>query len=306
MELAPIGNISPAHPVQSPFSMNDPRNILAVTVVPIVGTVLIWLARKNTRLLIFLAMTVLSLVPVLGFFPLSRPVDLYFSESYLPMPTVFLALLVTATAYEGFSRNILGQAGRKLVYAGAVIWLLLNTFTVVTTVPLWKNDLVLWSWVSAQKPALVIPRIDMAIALSRHHRYREALAILDQVTREHPENVFAWSEAGKIHAQLGHKKEALDSLYQAVRIDPTGTDHWLTLAGALASFDELEPAKEILLHEVLARNPHNWQAHAQIGFIYARQRQARLARDHLQQALRFSPPERYRVLIEKTLGELGR
>lgn len=306
MEIAPIGNISPAHPVQSPFNMSDSRNILALIAIPAAGILSLWLLRKNTRLLLFLAMAVLSLVPVLGFFPLSRPIDLYFSETYLPMPTVFLSLLVVSAVYEAFSRNLLSQAGKKLVYAGAAIWLLLNMFTVVTTVPLWKNDLVLWSWVSEQKPGLVIPRIDKAIALSKHGRHREALDILERITRDHPDNVFGWAEAGKIHAQLGHKKEALDNLYTAVRIDPADTEYWLILASALAGFNELAPAKEILLHEALTRNPNDWQANAQIGFIYAKQKQNRLARDHLQQALRFSPPERYRVLIEKTLGELDR
>lgn len=305
MILVPFGNISPAHPVETPFDPNSLRNLASAIAFPVILVAIGLLVRTQLRIGLVLAMGILALVPVLGLAPLSRPADMYFSESYLPMPMIFFALgvftLVGIVEHgQGDRRKLMSLS----VYSIVATWLLASCFIVVSIIPLWKNEVSFWTWVSTSRPELSAPRLNLGVAYMNAGNSSKALSQVNQVLEQDPGNGFGWNLRGKLLRQTPNKKESLDSHYHAVTIEPNNIDYWMDLAVSLVHFKEPEPASQVLIHEVLKRDPSHWRANAQLGFIYLERKQATEALMYLENALQYAPPGAQRTRIEQSVANL--
>lgn len=303
--LLPFGNISPAHPIESPISLSDHRNLVSLGIIPfLIGAVLL-LNKYNKRAVLLFVMGLLSLAPVLGIFPLSKPTDLYFSEWYLPLPMIFFSLfsMVLITSFLK-SRQIAQRSTRYAVFFAGSLWLTLSVYSIITTVPLWKNELILWTWVSTKKPELVMPRVNLGIAYLNAGKYQQALETIARVLKSDPGNAFAWNKKGNILRRMGEKSGSLDSHYKSVIIEPDNIGYWLDLAVSLSRFDEPEPARKVLVNEVISKEPDNWRANAQLGFIYTGWGKHQLAKQYFLRSLKYAPSGKSRKLIQNSLDRL--
>lgn len=140
----PFMEMSPQHPY-------DPSALGWVDGIPLVlflglASLSISRAMRGSGLAIVLLMAIFCLLPVLNIIPLTIGFNVG-HERFLTLPMAFFAILVArlvAYALNYFSAPLVG------VLCGCFVVLYVANLRV--TVPLWRNELSLWSWAHSQHP----------------------------------------------------------------------------------------------------------------------------------------------------------
>lgn len=159
--LFPFASMGPQHPIESsilsPWSAMDILGNLA-TAVAIVAVVFYALRRQSVAAWLFITGTC-YLLPVLHILPLeSRSLG---NERFLTTPLAFWAMAVVLVRWEcifdtpfmqkfAAAMNVLSP--RKILTTAAVLWLLMFTWTTHASIPVWQNNLTLWTWAHQQLP----------------------------------------------------------------------------------------------------------------------------------------------------------
>jgi len=299
--VMPFGRISPAHPIQLPISIHDLPNLLAIIFFLLLVSLAIFLYKTSKRNFYLLVATVLTLTPVLNIVPLAKPKDLYFFETYLALPLVMYSLFLFSL-FESFrnSRLIHRNSTRVVGFGVIAIWFIASLLTISATVPLWKNDLTLWYWVSTRKPELNRPRVNLAIALFNEQKYDTALSLIKPVLQKDKKDSLAWSTRGRIMEKLNKKGPSLEAFYKAVQLQPGNVDALTDLSGALIYFNEPKSAKDILLH-VEQMTQTSWRANYQLGFLYLNEKDYPNAARYLRASLAFAPEGKLKTKIRESI-----
>jgi len=285
--VAPFGNITPAHPLKVPMTVSDPRTLMALVLLPIgIFGLLLLFVRKQRRVVMFLVMALLAMFPVLGLVPLPRPDELYFAETYLTAPMVFFALSIIPATEAIYGLKLPAKNSYRFAAFGLTgVWLILSFITVLTTVPLWKDNFTLWSWTQAKHPTLIAPTVNLAAAYTDTGNYKLALQYVDDALQRNRNYSVAWNLKGRLLDRTGDHRSAYNAHIRAVTLLPEDPKYWIDLSINLTALGKLKDAKAVLLDRALPLDPGNWVANAHLGFVLKQLGEHELALVHFRQAL---------------------
>jgi Cytochrome c biogenesis factor len=109
-------------------------------------------------------------------------------------------------------------------------------------------------------------RFQRAIEHRLSGEYDPAIALLQSILAEQPNNAEVYHELGLIHSFRAYMDESLQALEQAVRLDSSNTNYILSLGKTYAMFGEDEKARRAFQY-VLQQDPFNDEAQKQLSFL---------------------------------------
>lgn len=77
-------------------------------------------------------------------------------------------------------------------------------------------------------------------------RDQAALAVIERMLQEFPGDSYALASKGHLLAQLGRRRDALETFGQLVAIDPANARHWFNYGFQLEEMEEFEQAEAAL------------------------------------------------------------
>jgi protein O-mannosyl-transferase len=185
--------------------------------------------RMDQALIIGLVLLILPILPALNLNALNPGDFLHGRYTYLPLAG--LALLM-ATAF-----HLAGWLRIPLLCAAAAVAV---AFSILTTAQekMWHDDLTLFTTAhrlaSQNAPVaqnLANARVQAALKLDDEGRCSEAMPVFEQVTREYPQDWFAWAGMADCLVQLNDLVRAEDALHHAADLsrEPRVAQQWRQL-----------------------------------------------------------------------------
>lgn len=286
----PFTNLTPIHYSPLPVPTDDLAAWASLIVVIAVLVGLVVLVRRAAPSGWLMVAGVLSLLPVINLFPLQLDGGAFVAERFLLFPgSLFSLALVPLVRPLAAWWNL--RVRRVPAWTLPLVWLVLSVGTLQLTLPHWRNDVALWSWGGRRAPNSALPPTNLALAYIGQGSYERALAEIDRALALDPTQAGAWNNLGLALFYRGEFAAAQSAFEEAVSLEEENAVSWNNLAAALREQDHLEEAQQVLLEEVLPRNPDLPVAYFNLGIIYLRMERPDLAVQHLQQALRLLPPE---------------
>lgn len=189
-------------------------------------------------------------------------------------------------------------------------------------------------------PADEVLQLNLAIAYSKNGNIEEALQILSDIVKQHPEYAQAHANLGIVYTQQKRFTEAAREFETALKLDPADDTvrlSYVKTLTALLQYDRAEP----IIHDYLERHPHEFEAlyfaglverglgnyaeaekdlrqavalnpnhaeaHYNLGFVLARLGKPAEARPELEKALQLNPDSseaRFQLAaVLRTLGQ---
>lgn len=206
------------------------------------AVMLLWLWKKGRRDLppveatgveySLLIGTLLLVLPIL----LALNLNVLNPDDFLHGRYVYLSstgmMLIAATAW-----HLAGKARMPLLWVAGVLTIAFTVLT-VSQEKQWKDDLTLFTvghqlapnnrWVARN---LERANVQAALALVEQGRCSEVLPVFERVTREYPQEWYAWAGLGYCYFTLNNLPKAEESLHQAARLsrDPRTIQQWQEL-----------------------------------------------------------------------------
>lgn len=107
---------------------------------------------------------------------------------------------------------------------------------------IYKDNVSFWSHNVFLNPSAFYPRDHLGQALFNSQRFKEAIQVFEEGLRIHPEEARFHFGLARVHAQMGNRPKALDSLRETIRIDPGFANAYRNLAIALAADGKMNDA----------------------------------------------------------------
>jgi protein O-mannosyl-transferase len=191
--------------------------------------------RRGQPLLSFaLAWFLLFLVPVLDIPKLG---DSVFAERYLYIPTVGFCIF-GAWAWvwlHGRASRLAGASwARAAVYAGLLGLLVFYSAVIIRRLPVWHDDLRLWTRTAQQEPDDAAVLSAAGNAYYRLGRPQDALGLFERAVAAAPREAYAHNGLGGALVALGRDDDALRQFQEAVALDPAQGSYWRNLGVAYA------------------------------------------------------------------------
>ncbi|MCP4488292.1 MAG: hypothetical protein GY820_13365 [Gammaproteobacteria bacterium] len=195
MLVFPFYNLSPVHYQVRPMPVND---LMAWTV--IVCTLLLlslnFIVRFTRKLTLLFVTIIASLFPVLHIIPMTIA-DNIVHERFLLFP-IALGALTAIVLYLKSPISLTKKFKYTSVgFIGALI--VINGLSTHVTIPLWQNDLSLWSWAIQSDPKSINARANYAAALSNNSQYQKALSFIDPILASHKRPEFFHIKGTALH-----------------------------------------------------------------------------------------------------------
>ena len=161
--------------------------------------------------------------------------------TYLPL-TGLLLLLATGWHLAGKKQTMLLLAAGFLAIASAVL--------TVKQEAAWKDDLTVFTVAHEVAPhnapvslSLARAHVQVALDLDQAGRCNEAVPLLQQVTREYPQDWFAWAGLGDCFLQLNDLPGAEESLQRAAELshEPRVTEQWQEVRAKIGKLSSAPP-----------------------------------------------------------------
>lgn len=204
--LLPFTRVGPLHPLQFEL-LTQPIGLLrALGGAGVIGCIGFLLVRRPVAGCLTLC-TALALLPVLQIVPLLSTGESIGSDRFLTLPLTFVAIAVAAIP----SRITERVGPRTQVLASGFVggtWLLLSVATITVTVPLWRNEWVLWNWVYESHPESAYAQRAYVHAALHNGHYDRAGAVFDELRRKGPLHSFLQIQYGIYLLRTGDKEEA--------------------------------------------------------------------------------------------------
>lgn len=170
----PFMDLGTMHPFD-PVGMTLPRKLVGLIVLLAYCSFCAWaLWRRSVLALLALAWCI-AILPVINILPLTVGGNIG-HERFMALPLVFLSLWC--------SNALLGllDRGRVTFYLGslAVVWSVVSLVNLLVTVPLWRDDVALWTWAYNAHPEMGITQFSVVSSMLRTGNLEEA----DKYVRE--------------------------------------------------------------------------------------------------------------------------
>lgn len=178
MSLWPFADINPQHPLNLRELDLFGRWIgVLATGGGVLAVCLLIYSRRWVGLL--LAGWLISLLPVLNIMPLTIRGNIG-QERFLTFPLVLLALAFATLIFPKCSLAM-RRLMPILIGGFASLFIIASVANIRVTVPLWSNDLTLWTWVYTRYSSLSFVQVGYADAAIRHRKFQEADALFNAV-----------------------------------------------------------------------------------------------------------------------------
>lgn len=160
--VIPFVQVSPIHYERFPIAIGDLEAwgaLVALVLLSILAVVVIW--KNKYWPVMGLVIFFLAIIPALHLFQ-SPLTDNLVQERYLQFPLALLLVVVSPILAAKVSE--LATGALLMVGAFATIVLFSSIMVVRSLIPLWSNDLALWSWITATSPELINGWLNLANA----------------------------------------------------------------------------------------------------------------------------------------------
>ena len=284
--LFPFLNISPTHYQKFPVSMSDITSLLTLFILLLV--VVSHLTLYKTRKVSYLLTAILaSLFPVLHIIPLSIRENII-HERFVLFPVAITILL----SLNLFCQNKyqLTNIFKKTIFFLFSLLLVTNIANTLLTIPLWKNNLTLWTWASTIDPESRIARMNYAIELCNIGNTKISLPIVDTLIKEQASSKLFITKGGC----LANEEKFSDSevaYLQALEYKLDSGEDYARILIALATV-QLKQNKlkdiEYLLDKSLMISPRNHKAFFQYHNYYFTKGNFKRAKEKIDLAIKFS------------------
>jgi len=183
-------------------------------------------ARLEGVLVIGTALLILPILPALDLNALN-PGD-FLHGRYVYLPTAGLTLLL-ATGW-----HLAGKMRGALLCAAGLVAVVFAVLTMSQETQ-WRDDLTVYSVAHKLAPHndpvarnLANARVQVALQLGEEGRCSEAVPVLEQVTRDYPQEWYAWAGLGDCFVQLNDLPSAEKSLHRAADLshEPRVIQQW--------------------------------------------------------------------------------
>jgi tetratricopeptide (TPR) repeat protein len=281
-------------------SVAEPRLLLALVALGILGSALLVAARRSQTVSLALAWTMLFLLPALHLKALN-PHESLLHDRYLYLPSVGLAVLAGA-GLEALAR----RAGRRAAAVTALATAVALAALTVRQNRIWRDEDTLAAAALDANPASPFFHNYLGALRFLQGRSAEAAAAYREALRLHPGYGDAWSNLGDVHLRSGDPAAAARAYAAARRHGAQYSQTLYNHSVALTALRRYGEAEQSVLRALAAQpaHPDGWyqlgwvrQAQGDLGGAEAAHREA-LARH----------PEHLAASINRTevLRRLGR
>jgi tetratricopeptide (TPR) repeat protein len=142
--------------------------------------------------------------------------------------------------------------------------------------------------IAAAQPDSWINRYNLAIALLEAKRSSEAIATLETLVVERPDEANVWSLLGTAHEEAGSASKALDAYQRAVRQDPGNADRYLDYTRLLIDLDRYDESEQFV-REGLSRVQDAYGLNMRLGSTLMMKGDYNAAREAFSKAIRAHP-----------------
>jgi hypothetical protein len=149
MALFPFLDISPQHPFDA-TAMSYGQVTIGIFVLLVTAGISVYALRKVRKFSLFWVVSMLSLMPILNIVILTIGGTIG-CDRFLSLPLVFFVIFLVLAAAASHIRSP-SQTLTRVFLGATLIWVLIAVLNVVVTVPLWRNDLTLWTWSYQKHP----------------------------------------------------------------------------------------------------------------------------------------------------------
>lgn len=253
LTLFPFFTVSPVHPVTLPVPISQLNAWLGLGLLSglvAVSTVLLRQGRSAGWLPVAV---IACFLPILGLLPAARPLDAFYAESFLVFPVAIVLLSLLPLILHGLSliQHTRNSTNAKLVLLVIGFWLLLSLISNIITLPLWKNDITLWSWAEKRTPHNMLVQNNLTSGYLLREEYPQALVHASRARTIDLQSGVAWNNTGLALTSLGKLTEGEVAHRKAVSIDPKRNRYLTSLADNLSKQEKLNEA-EIVYRESLS------------------------------------------------------
>ena len=207
----PFANLNPMHPFD-PESLDFVDHITGYAAVCAAIAVSLLALRSQSRPGLLLTAGLIALLPVLNIIPLTIGGNIG-HERFLTFPLALLTLAAISLELNKATSENMRRARPLLLGALASVWLGLAIINVRVTLPLWQNDLSLWTWAYQRHPDSSFIQLSYASAAIRYQDFVRAEQVLDHVDEN--SNYMLKALKGQYLVRTGHVSEGIGFLEDA-------------------------------------------------------------------------------------------
>lgn len=259
----------------------------------VLAVILIYaLMRKSAALLLFSVF--LTLLPVLNIRPLPRPGGMFAAESYLSFPLVLVAL--AATLFIASSLEKIRETRSRytqLIATILIIWMGLSIITIKSTLPLWKNEIALWGYVSNRVPEAAMGHANLADAYLQLGKFPIALKSANRALDIDPNDLTALSTGARALSGLGRHESAIRKYQRIVELAPNWTPYWIHYSAILNKAGRYQEALKAAQH-ANTLDPFLYNVHLNIAKAYLGLGETQNALVAMNRAMELAPTEEER------------
>lgn len=292
--LWPFTQLSPIHHSDFPIELNDKLAWLSLAGLLLTILLLHKVLRAAPRIgWLALAFT-LSLTPVINIIPLTIG-DNIVHERFLQFPTA-LAVMVIAIVFAGVFRRLAeNRTYRALGWLLVGFWLVLSVANIRVTIPLWHDNLTLWSWATERSPASSFAFNNLAAELEQRGYLQAARKDAETALKLDPKNFRAYAVIGNTFKKQGEYQKAVTNYKHALKIRPYDSGILINLGNTLIEMNELAMAERNLLI-ASAFEPRRPFAYFNLGLLYTLADKPELAQRFFLKAYSLYPPSEIQTI----------
>lgn len=292
-----VTELNPLHPL-SDYTFGTPPWRVALRCIgalAIAALSLLLLGRRLPATGTAVAIASAALAPVLGLVPVQFDDSLY-HERYAVGAISWLAVLGPRllTEWAPLAKRI--RPARAVVAALAAVWLAVAIFNIRTTIPLWSNDVLLWSWTVRQHPNDTFAISNLIAARARYDLTKDALDLAHQTADRKLNCTLCYVNGATLSMQSGNLEVADYFLGQALRSLDADLSELINLPVYYRTAADLELRKGNfqesinLFNESIRLQPVDPRARMMLAEALWRTRQFNLAHKQIALSLDMAPP----------------
>jgi Flp pilus assembly protein TadD len=264
------------------------RHVLlpAIAVLAVVAALYYWGRRHSGRELAFaMAAALLPLLPVLyiSIFPASELVH----DRYAYLPGFGMSFVTALICSRFFKGPLVFGLPRGLALLSALLIVPL-AYSTASASSYWFDNYTLFEHASRMAPLNVTAKNNYAVAIASDGQQGDAMAIFQEILREHPNNFLANYNLGRLFYEVNLLDPAEHYLQAAQRLDPTRPDPYLQLGLVYVKAGVMDKAVANF-SQAAVLTPNNSKVHFAYGVALAQREDCTGARAQFGEALSLNP-----------------
>jgi tetratricopeptide (TPR) repeat protein len=271
------------------ISFGSPEYLFAIVLVLGITTASIVIAKKQKLWLAAWGYYIVTLAPVIGIFQVGSQLmaDRY---TYLPSlaPFFLVGLLAARITEQVNTANKQRAIARVVIGTAAVSVMVFLSYLTVRQIAVWKDNVVMWSYVIEKDPAAVAAYRKRGAFLQKKGQLDKAIQDYNAQINLEPYDGETYYDRGMIFQKMGQMEKAMEDYDKAISLNPRipgaynnrGVIHTITGAFDKAADD---------FSRLIALKPNHAGAYNNRGFAYFRMGQYGNALEDYNKSLSLDP-----------------